>query len=527
MTRSPLRSVAFALMAAPLRATFITTPPRFARFATSAAIPVVMGDPGSRRALRRKRGSAATPDVAAAAATLKTVAAAPAGSIEARAAECTKLRMPRQALELYDTASPDELAPAYAAVSRALLRMGRDGLALELFRRHRQSATPDVRSACTLFLALCRRERLDNATALLAELDEIAPPPADGVAAAAADGEETLWEAVATTCVPALALKRLQAGDGEEAVALVARMEAAAARGAAPELGTCTRLLRALGKARRLDGVYGTLDAMAAGGVRPDAEANQALINALVHSVDFVKGGVSLETLPTSPLPEVAFVGRSNVGKSSLVNMVRAARLASITTTATTAATLNHHLSPSQVLGRRAIAYTSKTPGKTQQYNYFLLNGERSDGLGAFHLVDWPGLGYAKVPARQRVAWSNFLAQYLSERPQLKLLVHLIDGEVGPTDVDRSLMATVGNLTQGGGRYGAGWGYAVALTKLDKDKRDGKPSEKVERLLSEALAENGCEELHAPPVATSARATLGRDAMWRLLRCVMMSDDQT
>ena len=179
------------------------------------------------------------------------------------------------------------------------------------------------------------------------------------------------------------------------------------------------------------------------------------------------------------------------------------------------------------MLGRRAIAYTSKTPGKTQQYNYFLLNGERSDGLGAFHLVDWPGLGYAKVPARQRVAWSNFLAQYLSERPQLKLLVHLIDGEVGPTDVDRNLMATVGNLTQGGGRHGAGWGYAVALTKLDKDKRDGKPSEKVERLLSEALAENGCEELHAPPVATSARATLGRDAMWRLLRCVMMSDDQT
>ena len=100
------------------------------------------------------------------AATGATVAAAPAGSIEARAAECTKLRMPRQALDLYDTASPDELAPAYAAVSRALLRMGRDGLALELFRRHRRSATPDVRSACTLFLALCRRERLDNATAL-------------------------------------------------------------------------------------------------------------------------------------------------------------------------------------------------------------------------------------------------------------------------------------------------------------------------------------------------------------------------
>ena len=492
------------------------------QFPSSWAIRAAAAPPAQAR-------SAATPDVAAAAATLKTVAAAPAGSIEARAAECTKLRMPRQALELYDTASPDELAPAYAAVSRALLRMGRDGLALELFRRHRRSATPDVRSACTLFLALCRRERLDNATALLAELDEIAPPPADGVAAAAADGEETLWEAVATTCVPALALKRLQSGDGEAAVALVARMEAAAARGAAPELGTCTRLLRALGKARRLDGVYGTLDAMAAGGVRPDAEANQALINALVHSVDFVKGGVSLETLPTSPLPEVAFVGRSNVGKSSLVNMVRAARLASTTTPtppppppppSTTTLSFTGARPPRDRLHledarqdaavqllptqRRALRRAGRLPPRR------LAGARLREGAGA--------------PARRVV---NFLAQYLSERPQLKLLVHLIDGEVGPTDVDRNLMATVGNLTQGGGRYGAGWGYAVALTKLDKDKRDGKPSEKVERLLSEALAEAGCEELHAPPVATSARATLGRDAMWRLLRCVMMSDDQT
>ena len=159
----------------------------------------------------------------------------------------------------------------------------------------------------------------------------------------------------ATTCVPALALKRLQAGDGEAAVALVARMEAAAARGAAPELGTCTRLLRALGKARRLDGVYGTLDAMAAGGVRPDAEANQALINALVHSVDFVKGGVSLETLPTSPLPEVAFVGRSNVGKSSLVNMLT---------------------------NRKGIAKTSKNPGKTRTINHFeMITGDGSPTL--------------------------------------------------------------------------------------------------------------------------------------------------
>ena len=69
----------------------------------------------------------------------------------------------------------------------------------------------------------------------------------------------------------------------------------------------------------------------------------------------------------------MAFVGRSNVGKSSLVNMV---------------------------LGRRAIARTSKTPGKTQQYNYFVINEARAQG--AFHLVDMPGLGFARAPSAQR-----------------------------------------------------------------------------------------------------------------------------
>merc|ERR1712087_815795 len=110
-------------------------------------------------------------------------------------------------------------------------------------------------------------------------------------------------------------------------------------------------------------------------------------------NVRFVKGGVSMDTLPQSEIAEVAFVGRSNVGKSSLVNMV---------------------------LGRRAIAYTSKTPGKTQQYNYFIINEGRASG--SFQLVDFPGLGYAKVPAADRKRWIRFLDTYIRSRPQLKLI---------------------------------------------------------------------------------------------------------
>ena len=78
------------------------------------------------------------------------------------------------------------------------------------------------------------------------------------------------------------------------------------------------------------------------------------------------------------------------MGKSSLVNML---------------------------LGRRGVAYTSKTPGKTQQYNFFAVNPQRDDDEpGHFHLVDMPGLGFARVPAKQRAAWRDFLARYMAER---------------------------------------------------------------------------------------------------------------
>jgi GTP-binding protein EngB required for normal cell division len=127
----------------------------------------------------------------------------------------------------------------------------------------------------------------------------------------------------------------------------------------------------------------------------------QAVANAAVRSVQFVTGAVSMETLPKKWLPEAAFIGRSNVGKSSLINMV---------------------------CNRKALAYTSKRPGKTQQFNYFEVNGEqqsssssskggsskvkaavkgRIDAQQAFYIVDLPGIGYAKVP--QYVSASSVL----------------------------------------------------------------------------------------------------------------------
>ena len=105
--------------------------------------------------------------------------------------------------------------------------------------------------------------------------------------------------------------------------------------------------------------------------------------------------GAQTATLPSAGPPEAAFVGRSNVGKSSLVNMV---------------------------VGRRAMAYTSKTPGKTQQFNYFNVNGESTfDPKGEFLLVDLPGVGYAKVPRHVREDWVRFMTEYFYTRPSLKV----------------------------------------------------------------------------------------------------------
>jgi GTP-binding protein len=120
----------------------------------------------------------------------------------------------------------------------------------------------------------------------------------------------------------------------------------------------------------------------------------------------FVTSAAEVTTLPDSPA-EVAVVGRSNVGKSSLLNALA---------------------------NRRDLARTSKTPGRTQLLNVFALP------TGAT-LVDLPGYGYAKVSATDRAAWRQRLERYLCERQPLVMTLLLVDGEVGPTKLDVEMLA--------------------------------------------------------------------------------------
>ena len=142
-------------------------------------------------------------------------------------------------------------------------------------------------------------------------------------------------------------------------------------------------------------------------------------------SCDFVLGVTKLEQLPLTEMPEVAFAGRSNVGKSSLINAVT---------------------------GKKGLAKTSNTPGRTQQLNYFNLSGK-------IHLVDLPGYGYAEAPESTVKQWQKVIFAYLQGRVNLKRVFLLIDSRHGLKKVDREVMEMLDK---------AAVTYQIVLTKTDK-----------------------------------------------------------
>ena len=305
------------------------------------------------RRQRRQQSTATTGGTSPSAGATPASVVAQAGTeqtLQQAAAAYAKLEQSQKLLQLYEEA--DEAEEALPVVIRALLRMRRVELALELYVKHvgeRPQAEVDTRSTCSLFLALCRTRRLEDATELLSSLELAHPPPDDadaraaGAQAAAAavaanaaasaparldapppaqlPNGEPLWHAIGALLRPSLALARLENGDVAGALELTERLGVPDGI-AMPPVHTMTKLVRAFGKARCLPGVYACLDAQALARQEADAEGLQVLVDALVRDTRFVKGGVSMSTLPEEDYPEVAFVGRSNVGKSSMVNMV-------------------------------------------------------------------------------------------------------------------------------------------------------------------------------------------------------------
>jgi GTP-binding protein len=124
-----------------------------------------------------------------------------------------------------------------------------------------------------------------------------------------------------------------------------------------------------------------------------------------ITSAEFLKSSFQPADWPSGALPEIAFMGRSNVGKSSLIN---------------------------SLLSVRGLARTSGTPGRTQSLNFFLIN-ER------FRFVDLPGFGYARVPKAIKSSWGEMVTSYLAKREQLVLSIHIVDSRHEPTKLDLQL----------------------------------------------------------------------------------------
>lgn len=176
-------------------------------------------------------------------------------------------------------------------------------------------------------------------------------------------------------------------------------------------------------------------------------------------SCEFVRGVARIGDLPSETLPEIAFVGRSNVGKSSLINAL---------------------------LNRKDLARTSNTPGRTQQLNFFNLSDK-------IMIVDLPGYGYAKASKKDIKKWNQLIESYLQIRVSLRRVFILVDSRHGLKDSDREMMSLLDE---------AAVPYQVVLTKIDKTK----PQE-LEKLISCLKEEfsNYTALLHDLVVTSSAK----------------------
>ncbi len=195
---------------------------------------------------------------------------------------------------------------------------------------------------------------------------------------------------------------------------------------------------------------------------------------AAVYEAAFRKACVDPADFPTTGLPEVAFVGRSNVGKSSLMNLL---------------------------LGRKNLVKVSGTPGKTQTINFFEVNAR-------WYWVDLPGYGFARVPRTVQVTWKRLIEGYLTQRAVLRGVVLLLDPRRPPTDLDGQMKRWLNAV---------GIPVIYVATKSDQVSRAQRlPSQ---RTIVETLGLTPAET----PCFVSAKTGEGKAELWRRLDRILLS----
>ncbi len=193
----------------------------------------------------------------------------------------------------------------------------------------------------------------------------------------------------------------------------------------------------------------------------------------IIKSATFICSNTKVSALPAAKMPEYAFIGRSNVGKSSLINML-----------------VNQH----------GLAKTSQKPGKTQLINHFLVNEK-------WYIVDLPGYGYAKVSKTSRESWEKFIRNYITKRESLQCVFVLIDSRLEPQKIDLEFCCWMGEIQIP---------FALLFTKADKQSTV-KTDQNVALFKKELMS--WFEEM-PPYFVTSAEKGLGRDGVLDFIEAV-------
>jgi GTP-binding protein len=192
-----------------------------------------------------------------------------------------------------------------------------------------------------------------------------------------------------------------------------------------------------------------------------------------VTTAEFLKSAFKEADWPRDPRPEIAFLGRSNVGKSSLIN---------------------------SLLAVRGLARTSSTPGRTQSLNFFEINDQ-------FRFVDFPGFGYARVPREIKSSWGEMATSYLAKRRQLVLSIHIVDSRHEPTKQDLQLHEWLDESDKP---------RLIVATKSDKLSNNElrKNLEHIARVLNDDSV-----------MAYSAKSGRGRNELWRAIKSAIDKSD--
>ena len=199
-----------------------------------------------------------------------------------------------------------------------------------------------------------------------------------------------------------------------------------------------------------------------------------------ISSAEFVLSAFAESQWPRGGLPEVAFLGRSNVGKSSLIN---------------------------SLLNVRGLARTSNTPGRTQALNFFLINRR-------FHFVDLPGYGYARVPRDVRESWGQLVTGYLAKREPLVLSIQIVDSRHEPTSLDLQLREWL---------LAEGKPFLTVATKSDKLSQNELSRNLARaRQVLRAAGDGPGDEV----VAYSAVTRRGRENVWRAIEEALAASPQ-